>query len=360
MALVSHVDYGGLVSVPTPFACRKAEVWNFFVKADGDKLDALCKRVFHDPSGGAVEYVALGDYVLLSWGVVESAESLWPEPVPPDVPWNRRGGVTEPQVFVYVPLAAVKRNGSRREATKFAWFMPYIWVDNAMSLATGRETLGYPKTFGRFGFPQAGQPRKWTIDAFGLNYGPGQKAGYHTIMEVTQTGGFTDTLDQSIDNVLDLARVMADRLFGTRDPGEVRLGLNFHLDNFRNTLQGHMYQVFFKQIRSAQAGLGAALQQVVEARYDIKEVHGFPHPHPSEFMFTVRQIDSHPVIDDLGLYDQEVAAAVHARLDFEITNSKVLWDAGSGAAPTPPSNGHGPLDWLFDLFRGRRHAGTPA
>ena len=35
MALVPHVDYGGLVSVQTPFACNHAEVWNFFVKADG-------------------------------------------------------------------------------------------------------------------------------------------------------------------------------------------------------------------------------------------------------------------------------------------------------------------------------------
>lgn len=360
MALVPHVDYGGLVSVPTPFACNQAEVWNFFVKADGKKLDALCDRVFNNPSGGAVEYVALGDYVMLSWGVVESAESLLDEPAPPETPWNRRGGVKEPQVFVYMPLAKVEREGSKRVAKRFAWFMPYIWVDNAMSLATGRETLGYPKTFGKFGFPQAGQPRRWSVEAFGLNYGPGHKAAYHPIMEVTETGGFTDTIDQSIDNVLDLARAFADRLFGTRDPGEVRPGIDFYLDSFRNTLKGHMYQVFFKQIRSAEAGLGAALQQVVEARYDIKEVHGFPHPHPDEFQFTVRQIDSHPVIEDLGLYDQEVAAAVHARLDFEITNSRVLWDSASGSL-APPSNGHhGPLDWLRDLIRGRGRQRQPA
>ena len=44
MALAPHVDYGGLVSVPGPFACRQAEVWTFVVKADGGKLDALCKR----------------------------------------------------------------------------------------------------------------------------------------------------------------------------------------------------------------------------------------------------------------------------------------------------------------------------
>jgi acetoacetate decarboxylase len=328
MALVPHVDYGGLVSVPTPFLCRNADVWNFFVKADGDKLDALCKRVFYDPSGGAVEYVALGDHVMLAWGVVDSAESLWPEPTPPaGVPWNQRGGVQEPQVCVWVPAAQVKREGTKRVATKFAWFMPYIWVDNAMSLATGRETLGYPKTFGRFGFPEPGQPREWTLEAFGLDYAPQNKACYHPIMEVKQTGGFTDTIDQGIDNVIDLARALADQVFGTRDPGEVRPGISFYLDSFKNTLQGRMYQVFLKQIRSAEAGLGAALQQVVEARYDITDVHGFPHPAPAEFEFTVRQIDSHPVIHDLGLYDQEVVAAINVQMNFEVTNGTVLWDS---------------------------------
>jgi hypothetical protein len=353
MALVPHVDYGGLVSVPPPFACRQAEVWTFVVKADGGKLDALCKRVFTDPSGGAVEYVAFGDYVLVNWGVVESAESLCTEPQPPGLPWNQRGGVREPQVFFWVPCVEVKRHGSRKVAEKLVWFMPYIWVDNAMSLATGRETYGYPKTFGQLGFPQANQPRKWTLEAFGLNYGPANKAKYHPIMEVTQTGGLSDTLDQSIDNVLDLAREFADQVFGTRDPGEVRPGIDFYVENIKNAFRGHMYQVFLKQIRSAEPGLGAALQQVVQARYDITEVHGFPHPHPSEFKFTVREIDSHPVITDLGLVDQEVAAAMHSRFDFEVTNGQVLWDSAAGSL-APPSNGHGGIGGLLERIFGRR------
>ena len=266
-------------------------------------------------------------------------------------------GSGEPQVFFWVPCVEVKRHGSRKVAEKLVWFMPYIWVDNAMSLATGRETYGYPKTFGRLGFPQANQPRKWTLEAFGLNYGPGNKAQYHPIMEVTQTGGFTDTIDQSIDNVLDLAREFADQIFGTRDPGEVRAGIDFHVENIKNAFEGHMYQVFLKQIRSAEPGLGAALQQVVQGRYDITEVHGFPHPHPSEFKFTVREIDSHPVIADLGLRDQEVAAAMHSRFEFEVTNGTVLWDSGAGSL-APPSNGHGGIAGLFERIFGRA-AGNP-
>ena len=303
MSLPKYVDYGGIVCCPTPFGCANTNLDGFFVEADGDKLDALCKRVFADTTNGGVEYAALGHYVMLAWGDTD-ASSLWPgSEKQGDVPWNERGGVREPQVCVWVPVAEVKRDGGKPKAHKFAWFLPYIWVDNAMSLATGRETLGYPKTFGRIEFPAGGGTREWTLDYFGLNYAPASRADFHPLLKVTQSGGFSQTFDEQFDTLLDLGRHIAHTLFGTADPAEVRPDIDFLGSVFEMLVKKQMYQVFLKQIRSAEDGLGAALQQVVEAYYKITNIKGLPYPHLSEFELTVLPLDSHPLFDDLGLVD---------------------------------------------------------
>jgi acetoacetate decarboxylase len=357
MTLPAYVDYGGLVCCPTPFSCRRTTLDGFFVKADGKKLDALCKRVFSEPTNGAVEYVALGDFVMLAWGITDASSLTTGSERPGGTPWNERGAVHEPQVCVWVPAAAVKRNGNKLRAHKFVWFLPYIWVDNAMSLATGRETLGYPKTFGRFTFPSGGDPRSWTVDAFGLNYSPTSMAAYHPLLQIKQTGGFGETINDGFDNLRDLGLHIAHRLFGTTQPGEVRPDVDFIKSIFGDFGHKRMPQVFFKQFRSAEDGLGACLQQVVEAHYQITKIKGFPYPHLQEFGLEVHQLDSHPLFEDLGLANQQVRAAYHIEMDFEVRGGKVLWQrCGENAAI---GNGVGGLIGRIPWF-GRRRTPQPA
>jgi hypothetical protein len=107
-----------------------------------------------------------------------------------------------------------------------------------------------------------------------------------------------------------------------------------------------MYQVFLKQIRSAEDGLGAALQQVVEGHYKITDFKGLPYPRLSEFELEVLKLQSHPLFEDLGLKNQKVKAAYHVEMDFEVRGGTVLWDAAGNV--TPPHNGHHGIGRLID------------
>jgi hypothetical protein len=172
---------------------------------------------------------------------------------------------------------------------------------------------------------------------------------------VTQSGGFSNTFDEHFDTLVDLGSHIAHTLFGTANPAEVRPDIDFLGSVFDMLLTKTMYQVFLKQIRSAEDGLGAALQQVVEAHYKITNFKGLPYPHLSEFELKVLPpLQSHPLFDDLGLADQEVKAAYHVDMDFEVRGGTVLWDAAGNV--TPPANGHNGIGRLIDWipFIGRR------
>ena len=147
-----YVDYGALMTPPAPFTSMNTSLWGFWAQADGERISQLCDKVFAQPTGGAVRARPLSDYLMLTWGKIAKVVSQTP-------PYDRRGGVAEPQVCAWIPVA-VRDPGSTHE--RFAMFVPYLWLSNPMSLATGRELFGYPKSGGMPEFPDSDQrPQTW-------------------------------------------------------------------------------------------------------------------------------------------------------------------------------------------------------
>ena len=238
---------------PSPAGRRRCG--RFVVKADGDKLDALCKGVFTDPSEerSSTSRSATTSSPAGEWSSRPSRSAR----SPPGCPWNQRGGVREPQVFFWVPCVEIKRRSGSA-----AW--PKSWsgscpTSGSTTRCRWRRDVRPTDTRRRSGasrFP-AGESSlvggRWRRS--GSNYGPGNKARLSP-----DHGGDPDRRVHrhdrpgAFDNVLDLAREFADQIFGTRDPGEVGAGIDFYVENIKNALKGHMYQVFLKQIRSAEAG----------------------------------------------------------------------------------------------------------
>jgi hypothetical protein len=85
--------------------------------------------------------------------------------------------------------------------------------------------------------------------------------------------------------------------------------------------------VFLKQFRSVEDGLSASLQQVVEADYEITRLSAAPVLY--EHHLTVHQLDSHPVISELGLESQTMQIAYEVDMDFNVGGGRVLWDSAS-------------------------------
>jgi len=130
-----YVDYGGLATCPSPVDCDDATLYSFILDADHGRLAALCERVFSAPSGGDLDLRPLGRHVMLTFGNVEQIK-------PQLEPWCQMGHVSERQVALWVPVVAVRSRQGRPIAMSLGWFVPYMWVDNPISLTGGREIYG--------------------------------------------------------------------------------------------------------------------------------------------------------------------------------------------------------------------------
>jgi hypothetical protein len=311
--LAQYVDYGALMTPPAPFRSVGTTLYGFWAQADPDRLQALCRKVFNAPSGDRVTARPVGHHVMLTWGSISRVVSQTP-------PYDQRGGVAEPQVAVWVPIVLLDPTSERE---RFAMFIPYIWLDNAMSLAAGRELFGYPKSWGWLDFPAPDDPApRWKVDAFGLNYAPGALAARHPLLEVVRTGTLEQAAVNDLVSLEELARDIATHLFaGSGLLSDLELAADIADDIRADRMRG----VFLKQVRDVRDGLAAALQQIVEADYKILRLRA--RPMLAEHALTVHPLDSHPVRDELGLDTQTLGLAYHVEMDFDVGSGRVLWDA---------------------------------
>jgi len=312
--LPQYVDYGALMTPPAPFDSRDTSLFGFWAEVDRDRAAALCTRVFDQTTNGAVSCRPIGQHVMLSWGKIGRVLSMTP-------PYDARGGVTEPQVAVWLPVAI---KDPSRDHEWFAMFIPYIWLDNAMSLASGRELFGYPKAWGVPTFPSGGGPQKWTLDVFGLDYTPGALAAMHPLMEIEETGDLLDGVGADLSSLADVARHTVGKLFHP-SVGHLLGDVEVTASLTRDLLAEKMPNIFLKQVRDVGDGLGAALQQVTALDYKVIRISS--SMLIKEHKLTVNHLDSHPIIDELGLKDQTLGVAYSASVHFEVGAGRVLWDA---------------------------------
>jgi hypothetical protein len=317
VSLPDYVDYGSLSTVPGPLRCLGATEWGFSLEADHDKLDALCRRVFAETTGGALDLRPLGRHVLLTLGRIDRLVS--------DVPgFSEMGYSPESQVDIWIPVARVAQRGGQMLAEELLMFMPYIWIDNPISLPSGREMYGYPKAFGWALLPEPGADEtSLGLDVFGMDYHRDEAPSRRPLIRVERGERVHELADAALTGLIDLGRHLRHVVEGK--PENSKLTLTFAADLFRDIRAGGLRQVYLRQIRAIEDGRKAALQQVTEAPYRILRMRGAPLEH--EYAVTITPLDSHPLTAELGLTSQTTRWGFRTESDFALEAGRVLWDS---------------------------------
>ncbi len=310
--LPTYVERGGEQALSGPFLGRGVRLHGFLFEADELALQAVCDRDLNGPAQGTVRYVPLVPRVLLIFAEFGKLRSN-------DPPDSLKGVMTEIDVAFWMPVAAVDPTGTSAKAKRLSWFLPYIFVDNPLAIASGREVYGYPKEQGTFLFPKADADEAlYAVDTHVCErFGPEAPLQHRRLFEVRRTdavahGGFARVWDDLKDAFQDTMRLIVN------DEGKVNLSsVELLVDIFEYLVHDEVPTVFLKQFRDAADPTLACYQALIEAPSKVLTFRSAGLVL-GDYELTVFPFESHPIVKDLGLGGPKhrALAAWHADFDF--------------------------------------------
>ncbi len=316
-----YVNHGGDLSYPGPVVCEGANLYGFVLEGQPQNLQALCRKVFTDPSGGRAYYYPISRYFMLTVGYIPKIYS----------PTFKVGYTPEAQAVVWVPTAAVKPSGSKLIAERFAMFPAYTIVSNPYSLVTGREMNGFFKGFGWVDVPETNtviNPARLGVEVFGVKqFGATSTTGRYPLFELARLGGVDGQAGQEW-TTLEAAFSDLRAQIKSRDPNPIVPSLELGFNLIDDLLHKAMPLVFLKQFRNAANDGGVIYQAILEEPTVIQRFRGIQLI--DDYQFTLlNDIDSYPWAADLGVSNQKALISFKLEMDFTLGAGVEIWNAGS-------------------------------
>lgn len=305
-----YIDRGGDIVLRAPYAQNNTRLYGFVLPADTEKLAALCDKYLNI---GKTRYRPLGPFVVLGCADIQEIRSLFPED-------TGKGFMPERDVAFWVPVVGECIDPSAPVAQHLAWFLPYIFVDSAPPMAVGREVYGFPKLAGRidFGEPE-GRSSLVTVDAVAIDhYAPKSRAKEHRILEVRRKvdadhgplsllwNAFDKALSGMWQGAFDAAQQVAE---------DSALDLLTSVARRASAAQP-VRMVFLKQFRDVGNPRRACYQTIVMANAQTTAYRG-GGPLDGPFEVQITRLDSHPIVEELGLPGERIEASFAAWVDFD-------------------------------------------
>ena len=333
--LEPYIEYGALQTAPGPLTCDQVDMWCFWLRGERDRIEQMLEQVLSNPPG-MWRYRPLSVVVVLTVGVLYGLRSTHPA-------FADQGSLLEPEVAIWIPVVADRRNGNGWVPDHLAVFMPYVLVDEAIALTSGREVYGFPKSQGWMssvaGTPSGSgglqdPPTDLSVDVPGGDYGTGAQISRRRLFTITtQPVAATPTQVAGPEDLRQLAANSLSPLASSPEPAHGSLADVIRalavtapriVPSIQGLLRGHITLAFHKQIRDAARGELAAVTQLVEARGRVGagslRVRALTRP----YQVTVEMLDSHPLQRELGIGSQIAQLAFAVSFQFEIAAGHVL------------------------------------
>jgi hypothetical protein len=315
--LPRYVTHGGALSFPAPIVIENGLLTGFFIKADPQKLSNLLARVFHEPSQGKVKYVPIFTHVYMTLGYMPKIYSS-----KINVGW-----ATERELTVWIPAAAVHIKNGREYIDRLVVFPSCVIVDDPYSLVSGREALGFFKSWGTITGVEdnSNSPQSFEVQTFGHKI-IGDKADYHQLLTFEKMSEPGDdhptlsTLREVIEYLIEFLK-KRDDIFHPDFKWDLRLFYNL----FKDMWEKEFPIALLKQLRDS-TSTRAVYQAILESMTKINKFQSF---HFLDFYkFSLNHVASLPLGDELGIEpNSSFLLGTRISLDFEIDGGKEIWKA---------------------------------
>ena len=311
----------GLV-FPQPVISEGMEMYSFMLRGTRQRLQALCDLYLNTPANGAVQYRPLSEMVMVTVTATQKIRSG-------DPAYINLGYLPQRETAVWVLVENAKQVGVEG---RVSFFMPFLYVDHSIAMAAGREIFGFAKEYGICRMPEdPGTNGKlgidvWAIEKFQPDAFPQQKP----LFDFAPTeSSILQKVEQAIKNTEDALSSFIQDL-GT--PGALDSEVSMILSAFMTIahMEKPQFQiVLLKQFRDIVDGRLACYQAILETPAVATKIDGLRLL--TNYVATVYQYDSHPLVDMLGLQLENGTAktvmAFYFAGDTTIENGTVVWEA---------------------------------
>jgi uncharacterized protein with NAD-binding domain and iron-sulfur cluster len=315
-----YVERPGDPIWPPPYELCSVRLRCYWLAADPDRVAALCRACFDEPTAGAVRVRPAGAGVALMFAHIGSVRA--PHVAPPAVTDERDAGFWVP-VRVEQPGVAPPR---------VAWFLPHLFVDEPNALMIGREGSGFPKCLADAILVPWADGARDTARVTARVRDPGSPEGRlapRTVIEVAPTPGAVASRARAAASLPTLLEEMT---------GGRLAALRMHVENV--VARREVPLLLLRQLRALDDPTRAAHQEIVwldnrVTRLGAARVLGAPYE------IELGDPSALPVAAALGLRPgrRAVDAAIEAELDFAVPGQSALWTAHAtpvrATAPCP-------------------------
>ena len=293
----------GIPVVRGPYLQKDAQLASFLYGADLDALTKLCDQTLNAVDSSPFEYVPLAPHILVTYADMLSS-SL-------DERDSQMGMIPESETSFWILTVAMQKTARGRVPHHLAWHLPYLLVDEANSIATGREVFGFNKQAGQFEKPEDIRSPHFATDVLGFRgFAPTAIAQKERLLEVSPIAA-----ESSQERWTDWSSAKA--MFSAELLRNIRLDLAGGIVEFAaRAITDHAPLVFLKQFRQAADTRNAAYRSIVEASLRIAAFYeGGPLSVP--YKLTINHLDSHPFAKRLGLQpEQNSRLGAWMKVDF--------------------------------------------
>ncbi len=278
-----------------PYLQRDARLAAFLFPADLAALTALCDQTLNSVPGSPFEYIPLMSNLLVIYAdmLVSSMDERD----------SRVGLIPETEVGFWLLTAAMQKTATGTTPHHLAWFIPYLFVDEGNSIATGREVYGFNKQAATFVKAEDIQTPQFSADVLGFqHFAPEAIAQKERLLEVHSP------IPQISQNQWsdwetakrDLSTMFLPQMRNDLGEGTVAFAADAILQNIQ--------LVFLKQFRHTADPRKSCYQTIVEAPLELKTFYGGGFFSQSNEMI-LRPLESHPLAQKLGLKEGQTSGA---------------------------------------------------
>lgn len=330
----------GSLGFPPPFRESGAQFYTFVFSSSQEKLQKVCDNWFNIPSGGAVRYEPLLPVVLVSFARYASS-------APASPPFDQWGFVPYHEAIFSIFAVRLKKVGGIWLAEHVGALVPYIFVDDTIAMAAGREVYGMPKTMAKIGLPEGphAPDLEFSLETVSTpRFSPDEPFRSMPIASLSQAGEAEKGQLHVWEDMEAAFKAIQGIVFGGHQIHLPSAGLLLEVaDMF---LERKLPFSSLRQLRSLSAPDQAAYQSIVDfsARMERFERAGLL---PGHFRLSLPENALYPISEDLGLADgQKAEGAFWLDWDFLFEGGREVWQ------PTPARLSF--WQWLQGWLRGGR------